>query len=78
MINNRQAYALLSQLSTTGRISAVLERVRKTFPDLEPEAKKFLDLYDRYHDKREFRHGNGYIDVKAFKKSYAEYRKGPK
>lgn len=71
-----QAYSLLSQLSCVGNIDAVIARVKERFPEHVRDSRRFLELYDRYHDRKEFKHGNGYIDVSAFKRACAAFAKG--
>lgn len=75
-MTENQAYSLLSALSTTGSIDAVVARVKERFPEHVAASRKFLELYDKYHDRKEFKHGNGYIDVKAFKRACAAFAKG--
>lgn len=64
-----QAYSLLTALAASGSISEILEGVKARFPDEFMSANKFLHLYDKYHDAKNYRHGNCYIDVKAFKRA---------
>lgn len=64
-----QAYSLLTALAASGSVNQILEGVKIRFPDDYPAANKFIHLYDKYHDAKEFRHGNCYVDVAAFKKA---------
>ena len=69
-----QAYSLLTQLACVGTIGKVLDRIKISFPDDYDESEQFLRLYDKYYDKKDrlVRHGNGYVDVAAFKKARLE------
>jgi hypothetical protein len=64
-----QAYSLLAALAASGSVHEILISVKSIFPEEYGAANKFLHLYDKYHDAKNYRHGNTYIDVAAFKKA---------
>ena len=64
-----QAYSLLTALACGGSIHEILDGVKNRFPDEFESANKFLHLYDKYHDAKNYRHGNTFIDVEAYKKA---------
>ncbi len=74
-ISKVQAYSLLSRLSCSG-LAETLKDIKIKMPEYFSEAEKFLNLYDRYHDRKNFKHGNGYTDVKTFKRAFSEYKRG--
>ncbi len=71
----RQFYDLLSSLSCDGRVENIVNRLKVSHPDFAAEAKLLLDKYVSLCDKKEFRPGNGYVDIKAAKKAFESFDK---
>ena len=76
MIDQGQAYSLVTGLACTGHVDIVLERVKNIDPKLVPDSRRFLNLYLKYCKGKLNRPGNGYADPAAFQKAYAIYSKG--
>lgn len=74
-MTENQAYSLVSRLSTTGNVDAVVMFVRMTFPEHVTDARKFLTLYTKYCKGKLNKPGNGYVDVAAFKKACMMFAK---
>lgn len=71
-----QAYSIAAGFCTSGQ-DRTLAAVRERSPALVTEAVKFLRLYIRYKDKKNFPgNGGGYVDIKAVRRAHEEYAKG--
>jgi len=66
-------YGILATLSCGDSVETIVSRIKVRHPALAAEAKLLLDKYVSLCDKKEFRPGNGYIDIKAAKKVFESF-----
>ena len=71
----KQFYSLLSTLSCGSSVESIVNRVKSKHPEFAADAKILLEKYVSLCDKKEFRPGNGYVDLKAAKKAYEAFNK---
>lgn len=75
----RQFYSLLAILSCEGSIKNVIDRLKRSQIDSVyvsvSEARFLLEKYVECCNKKEFKPGNGYIDLVAARKTFDDFGK---